>query len=80
MEQSITQAALILLVSLALPPAVAWHGLTALLAARSMPVNLVAEAFNLLVTAMPADLPRAAATARAGMAACSQPPPTTLHP
>lgn len=32
-----TQAALILLFSLALPPAVAWHGLTALLAARSAP-------------------------------------------
>jgi MerR family transcriptional regulator, light-induced transcriptional regulator len=48
------------------------------LAGRSRPIGLVAEAFNLLATAMPADLPRSSAMARAGMAACSQPPPTEL--
>ena len=46
------------------------------LAGRSRPISLVAEAFNLLVTAMPADLPRCSATLEAGMAACSQRPPT----
>ena len=48
------------------------------LAGRSRPISLVAEAFNLLATAMPSDLPRASATARAGMAACSHAPPTSL--
>ena len=47
------------------------------LAGRSRPASLVADAFDLLVTALPADLPRTAASARAGMAACSQPPPTS---
>jgi methanogenic corrinoid protein MtbC1 len=41
------------------------------LAGRSRPIGLVAEAFNLLVTALPVDLPRTSATAQAGMAACS---------
>jgi MerR family transcriptional regulator, light-induced transcriptional regulator len=41
------------------------------LAGRSRPIGLVAEAFNLLVTALPADLPRTSATAQAGIAACS---------
>jgi hypothetical protein len=53
------------------------------LAGRSRPISLVAEAFNLLAIAMPADLPRSSATARAGMSACSQLPPTALpalHP
>lgn len=45
------------------------------LADRSRPISLAAEAFNLLTTAMPADLPRTSATARAGMSVCSQPPP-----
>jgi MerR family transcriptional regulator, light-induced transcriptional regulator len=45
------------------------------LSGRSRPTNLVAEAFNLLVTALPADLPRTSATAQAGLAACSGPPP-----
>lgn len=53
---------------------VAWA--ESLLAARSRPISLVADAFNLLVTAMPADLPLTSATAQAGMAACSQPPTT----
>jgi len=48
------------------------------LAARSRPISLVAEAFSLLVTAMPADLPQTTATAQAGLAACGQPPPTAL--
>jgi methanogenic corrinoid protein MtbC1 len=47
------------------------------LAGRSRPTSLVADAFDLLVTALPADLPRTSASARAGMAACSQPPPTS---
>jgi hypothetical protein len=41
------------------------------LAGRSRPIGLVAEAFNLLVTALPVDLPRTSATAQAGVAACS---------
>ena len=45
------------------------------LAGRSRPISLVAEAFNLLVTALPADLPRTSATAQAGLAACAQPQP-----
>ncbi len=48
------------------------------LAGRAQPVGLVAEAFTLLATAMPADLPRSSAAARAGLAACSQPPPIAL--
>jgi len=48
------------------------------LAGRSRPISLVAEAFNLLVTALPADLPRTSATAQAGLAACAQPQPSTL--
>jgi methanogenic corrinoid protein MtbC1 len=48
------------------------------LGARRMPISLVAETFNLLLTAMPADLPQCSATARAGMAACAEPPPATL--
>jgi methanogenic corrinoid protein MtbC1 len=49
-----------------------------LLAGRSWPINLVAEAFDLLVTVLPADLPRISATAQAGMAACSEPPATRV--
>ncbi len=45
------------------------------LAGRSRPISLVAEALNLLVTALPADLPRISATAQSGMAACSPSPP-----
>lgn len=45
---------------------------------RSRPISLVADAFNLLVTALPADLPQTSATAQAGLAACSQQPPTAL--
>ena len=48
----------------------------ATLAGRSRPISLVAEAFNLLATAMPADLPRCSATLEAGLAACGQRPPT----
>jgi methanogenic corrinoid protein MtbC1 len=44
------------------------------LAGRSKPISLAAKVFNLLVTALPADLPRISATAQAGMAACSQAP------
>lgn len=39
------------------------------LAARGQPTGLAAEAVNLLVTALPADLPRSLATARSGVAA-----------
>jgi methanogenic corrinoid protein MtbC1 len=49
------------------------------LTGRSRPIGLVAEAFNLLVTVLPADLPRTSATAQAGQAACSQPPPSAVH-
>lgn len=45
----------------------------ALLAARGQPVGLAAEALSVLVTAMPADLPRCVASARAGLAASSRP-------
>jgi hypothetical protein len=48
------------------------------LAGRSRPISLVAEAFNLLLSALPADLPRTSATAQAGLAACSQPSPSAL--
>ena len=48
------------------------------LVGRSRPINLVADAFNLLVTALPADLPRTSATAQVGLAACGQPPPSAL--
>jgi len=44
------------------------------LAGRSRPISLVADAFNLLVMALPADLPLTSATAHAGLAACGQPP------
>ncbi|MGB7980969.1 MAG: hypothetical protein WCF36_09285 [Candidatus Nanopelagicales bacterium] len=46
------------------------------LAARSKPVSLVADTFNLRVMALPADLPRTSATPQAGLAACGQPPPS----
>lgn len=45
---------------------------------RLQPVSLVAEAFDLLLTATPADLPRCLATAHHGVTCCSQPPPTVL--
>ena len=43
------------------------------LAGRSRPISLVADAFTMLVTALPADLPRTTATALDGLAACSEP-------
>jgi methanogenic corrinoid protein MtbC1 len=48
------------------------------LAGRSRPISLVAETFNLLLTVLPADLPRTSATAQVGLAACGQPPPSAL--
>lgn len=48
------------------------------LAGRSRPISLVADAFNLLVTALPADLARTSATAQVGLAACSELPSTAL--
>lgn len=48
------------------------------LAGRSKPISLVADAFDLLVMALPADLPQTTATAQAGLAACGQPPPSAL--
>lgn len=47
-------------------------------ACRLKPVSLVAEAFDLLLTATPADLPRCLATAHHGVTCCSQTPPTAL--
>ena len=48
------------------------------LAGRSKPISLVADAINLLVMALPADLPLTSATAQAGLAACGQPPSSAL--
>jgi hypothetical protein len=52
---------------------VAWA--ESVLAGRSWPIGLVSETFDLLVTVLPADLPRIVATAHTGMAACSEPRP-----
>jgi MerR family transcriptional regulator, light-induced transcriptional regulator len=54
----------------------------ALLVGRSRPTSLVAQAFELLAAAVPADLPRCSAAVRAGIAACSTPssPGSARHP
>jgi methanogenic corrinoid protein MtbC1 len=49
-----------------------------LLVARGQPVDLVREALSLLITAMPADLPRSIASARAGLTATHPSPSTAL--
>ena len=51
---------------------IAWA--ESVLDARGMPRSLIAEAFSLLATALPADLPRCLSMTRAGAAACSEAP------
>ncbi len=57
---------------------VAWA--ESVLEARDMPRSLLAETFNLLATALPADLPRCRAAIAVGLSACSEPARLTNGP